>query len=206
MKLPELVFRTTTPAALEWFQRLDEQNRAQQELRAAFVAEMTELYGPAQREEGYPPVPVKARELWLRGRGGGAYALDSGRSEEPPKDSGWRLDSKDRNWQPKLATKQGKVWRDRLAELNQFNFLSHLPEVGIPEVIFLDLHMYGPSLEQDPETGALYNGWSTQHITEELARAREKATIEVEWEQMKLSEYVAYLEAKEEKNASEAES
>lgn len=200
MKYPELVFQTTSPEAIEWWQNIEELSKKQRELREAFEIEMTELYGPSprdtyERDEDGNPKPQTLRKLWLRGDF--AYALDSGYNEQPPAESGWRLDSKDRNWQPKLATKAGKEWKRRLQELNLTCVRSRMHEIGVPEVIFSGSYLYRPGLRFDAENGILYNGWGTQHVEEDLRKAHEKIPG-ITWERVKLSTYISWLESLEE--------
>lgn len=197
MKYPELVFKTTSPEAIAWWKNIEDLDRQQREAREAFEAEMTELFGPSlrdtyERNEDGTPKPQTQRRLWLRGDY--AYALDSGYNEQPPTDSGWRLDSKDRNWQPKLATKAGKEWKRRLGELNLTHIRSRMQEIGVPEIVFAGSYLYKPGLRFDAVNEILYNGWGTQHVEDELRKNHEKVPG-ITWERVKLSEYIAWLES-----------
>ena len=197
MKYPELVFKTTSPVAIAWWKDMEALSEKQNEARTAFENEMLELYGPTKRQtyDSGQREWLTTRRLWLRGDL--AYALDSGYDEQPPADSGWRLDSKDRNWQPKLATKAGKEWKRRLGELNLTLIRSRTEEIGVPTLCVTENHMYKPGLRFDAENEILYNGWGTQHVEAEVRQAHERVSGIV-WERVKLSQYIAWLESLEE--------
>lgn len=196
MSLPELVFKTTSSAAIAWWRDLNEAHARQTALRTNFEDEMTALYGPSQRDtyerdaDGNK-IPQTRRRLWVRGHH--AYALDSGYGELPPTDSGWRLDSKDRNWQPKLATAAGKGWKIRLAELNILNLEERYEAIGIPPLAFAGSYLYRPGLKFNEETQTLYVTWGSQHVQKEWD-AHVAKHPEVVWVQERLSAYIAWRE------------
>ena len=195
---PELVFKTTSPAAIEWHEKLAALRKQEWELRMAFEQEIVERFGPSTRRVyGSSPANVDGvqtgRPLWIRNDY--AFALDSGYDERPPADSGWRLDSKDRNWQPKLATKEGKEWKRRLGELNLVKMRSRWQEIGIPERYWGDNYIYFPSMTFDRENGVLYIGWGTQYAEDEFLKGV-AAFPDIQWERIPLSEWHAYLESR----------
>ena len=197
-KQPELVFRTTSPAAIEWYEKIRALRSEEWERRKAFEDEIVALFGPSQRDtyerdEDGNKKPQTGRPLWIRGDV--AYALDSAYSEQPPVDSGWRLDSKDRNWQPKLATTAGKEWKRRLGELNLVHMRSRWEEIGIPAVVFTDSYMFSPGIDFDPETQTLYIMWGSQWVQKDWDKQTAKFP-DIVWEQMPLSEWHARQEAK----------
>lgn len=195
---PELVFKTTSPRAIEWYRKISRLRISERKLREEFEDSMTELYGPSQRDtyernEDGTKKPQTRRLLWLRGDA--AYALDSAHNEQPPTDSGWRLDAKDRNWQPKLATKAGKEWKQRLIELNVVNMHTRWGEIGIPAIAFAGSFMYRPGMEFDEDEKVLYVSWGSQWVMREWEKATSKFP-DIEWVQVPLSEWHARQEAK----------
>ncbi|WP_404474781.1 hypothetical protein [Microbacterium aerolatum] len=199
MSNPELVFKTTSPDAIAWHENLVCLRKEEFELRKAFEDEIVALFGPSQRdtyerdEHGNRKAQT-GRPLWVRGDI--AFALDSAYDEQPPVDSGWRLDSKDRNWQPKLASKAGKEWKRRLGELNLVHMRTRWREIGIPEVVFAGMRMYSPGLSYDDQTKTLYVLWGTQYVEDEWAASTSKLP-NIEWTKVPLSEWHALRESKE---------
>lgn len=198
MSNPEMVYKTTSPDAVAWYENIARLRREEWELRRAFEAEIVERFGASQRDtyerdENGDRKPQTGRPLWVRGDL--AFALDSGYDERPPEDSGWRLDSKDRNWQPKLATSAGKEWKRRLGDLNLVRMRTRWREIGIPEVVFTDMRMFSPGLDYDEATRTLYVLWGTQYVQ----KGWDKETAQfpaIEWAVVPLSEWHAYREAK----------
>ncbi len=199
-KNPELVFKTTSPAAIAWYENIVKLRKEEWELRRAFEDEIVARFGPSQRR-AYASEGVQVNEdgnqtgrpLWVCGDL--AYALDSAYNEAPPADSGWRLDSKARNWQPKLATKEGKEWARRLRELNLVKMRTRWAEIGVPEVAFGDRYMYSPGVEFDEESKTLFIGWGTQYVEKEFL-TKTAAFPEIEWTRVPLSEWHARQEAR----------
>ena len=203
MRNPELVFKTTSLDAIAWYTNLTVLRKEELALRIAFEDEMLGLYGPAQaaeylweRDEEGNKIPPTRRALWVQGDI--AYALQSGYNERPPEDSGWRLDSKDHNWQPKLATKAGKEWRRRLSELNLVRMRGRWQEIGIPFLYWGERFIYNPGMSFDEATDTLYIGWGTQYAKDQfLKETSAKEGIDVVWEHIPLSEYHAWAETQE---------
>lgn len=184
----ELIYKTTSPDAISWWVDVSLRLNAQREARNAFIAEMTETYGVG---EGSASVKAGSRLLWtVNGR---ASALDSGCSETPPVSSGWRLDSKDRNWKPALKLAAGKALAKRLAELSTVDPLRELSAVGVPQLAFAGSHMYRPGIEFDEGERALYVTWSSGLCAKEM----EASYVDhVEWTEVPRSVWYARLEAK----------
>lgn len=198
-KNPELVFKTTSPDAIAWYEKLEQLRAEELKLRIAFEEEMLQLYGPSQkptyeRNDDGSKKDQERRALWIRGDI--AYALDSGYSEYPPEDSGWRLDSKDHNWQPKLKTAAGKKWAKRLSELNLVHMRSRWQEIGIPFLFWGEGYVYYPGMDFDQETKTLYIGWGTQYAEEQFLKET-SAFPSIEWDRVPLSEWHARREAME---------
>jgi hypothetical protein len=197
----ELIYKTTSPKAIEWFAEMDKLAKEQGEKRRAYEQRMTEEFGKPDLPDYYSDDRKNRRVLWVRGQY--AFALDSGNDETPPVDSGWRLDSKDRNWQPKLATKQGKARAAELAELNTFNIEARLPEVGIAQMVFAgNGYLYRPGMEFDEGERALYVMWGSGQCSKEALAVQAKVP-EVEWVEVPRSVWYARVEKIEAERAAE---
>jgi hypothetical protein len=197
----ELIYKTTSPKALAWYRDVLAQNKEQAAARAEYTDHMTAEFGKPDLPDYFSEERRSKRSLWLRGDR--AFAIDSGHNERPPVDSGWRLDSKDHNWQPKLATKAGKERAAELAALSTFDTRSHLPEIGVPQMAFADSHLYQPGLEFDEAEGVLYIAWGSGRCAAEALAAQAKVP-EIEWAEVKRSEWYAREEAKAEREAVDA--
>jgi hypothetical protein len=181
----ELIYKTTSPAAIAWWKNAEKLRGKEAELHKAFQDRMTALYGPAPGKEG--------RAIWHRG----AYimGIDSGSNEKPPVDSGWRLDSKERIWMPALAKATGKKLRAELDAMVLFDIRAHLPEIGVPQLAFADHHMYRAGMEFDQDEGAIYQIWGSGRCADECAAAAAKVP-DVEWVKVPRSAWYAREEAK----------
>ena len=195
---PEVVYRTTSPDAIAWAENIQRLRTEEIKLRTAFEEEMLALYGPSQRDtyernEDGSKKENDRRALWIRGDR--VYALDSGYNEQPPADSGWRLDSKEHDWRPKLATKAGKELRDRLNGLNLLHLRDQWEKIGIPPVVFTGNYMFSPGYEFDAKEGVVYISWGTQWVEEDWKKSTAKFP-DIVWEKVPLSEWHARQEAK----------
>jgi hypothetical protein len=182
----ELIYATTSEKAVAFWKTATALKDQERELRRAFEQRMTDAYGPVDGKE--------RRDLWVRGEY--CVGVDSGYSERPPADSGWRLDSKEHIWMPALATAAGKAWRKELGELTIYDMRSHLDELGIPALCFAGSYLFRPGIEFDDETGTLYNFWGSGMCEKEVLAHHAKVP-EVQWREVKRSEWYAMQEAKE---------
>jgi hypothetical protein len=121
--------------------------------------------------------------------------LASGYTEQPPLDSGWRLDSKDRYWAPKLATAAGKARAKELAALASYDHRATMPEIGIPQLAFAGNYHYHGGLEFDTATQTLYQVWGSCQCDQECKAAQVKVP-DVVWVEVPRSEWYAREEAK----------
>ncbi len=197
----ELIYKTTSPKALDWYRDILAKSKVQSQARAEYTDRMTAEFGKPDLPDYFSEERRAKRSLWLRGEH--AFAIDSGSNERPPEDSGWRLDSKDRNWQPKLATKAGKERAAELSALSTHNTRDHLPEIGVPQMAFADAHLYQPGLDYDEDAGVLYVLWGSGRCDKEALAAQAKVP-DVEWVEVKRSEWYAREEAKAEREPVDA--
>jgi hypothetical protein len=187
----ELIYKTTSPDAITWWQNAAEKRREEEVLRAEFAAEMLFTYGPRE-QSSYDPTPPD-RKLWLRGEG--VVGLDAAYNERPPADSGWRLDSKERIWMPALRTPAGRILRDRLRGLTVYRLRAHLREIGVPEMTFAGSYIYRPGLEFDEPTQTLFCTWGSGMCA--TAAVTEQAKVPaIVWEEVPRSVWYAREETK----------
>jgi hypothetical protein len=191
----ELIYRTSTPAAEAWWRNLVARRAEQDALRDAFEAEMLATYGPAQHRYGEG---VGKRSLYTNGRV--ITGIDAGYNEQPPAGSGWRLDSKDRFWKPALRTAEGRKLKARLVTLTTYIWQSHVTEIGIPELIFTDRYLMRPSLTADDDPFVLFQTWGSGQCEKDCLAEQAKHP-EIEWIEVKRSEWYAHEEAKAEATA-----
>lgn len=185
----ELIYKTTSPKAIAWWLAAAEKVRADKEARNAYVERMTAEFGLPQVPDYFEP--RERRDLWVRNDR--PVALDSGPDEQPPADSGWRLDSKDRNWQPKLATKAGKERAAELAALFTYDMRRDAKTIGVPEMVFADHSLLRPGMEYDEAEGAVYVVWSSGKAAKEF----EAASVDgIEWVEVPRSQWYAREERK----------
>lgn len=190
----ELIYKTTSPAAIAWWLNAKAEFDAAFDRRREYEARMTAEFGLPQRESYQ--TPVNTRALYVNSTS--ATGLDSGYSEQPPADSGWRLDSKSKFWKPKLATKEGKVRASELAALKSFDHAGHAPEVGVPSIIFSDGYVRRPNFYFDEETNTLYQLWGSGTCMPQCEAEAAKVPGVV-WEKVPRSQWYALVESKEAK-------
>ncbi len=158
----ELIYKTKDREALRWWRELEAERAAVMERRDAYEAKALELYGPmGSRYNSRTVRSDHENERRLIVQGHRAVGLACRIDEVPPEGSGWRLDSKEKWWFPKLAVAAGRKRRDEMADL-------HLPNearrgtiaFGIPEVFFGGQHLYRPGYVYREDTKELYVVWS----------------------------------------------
>jgi hypothetical protein len=184
----ELIFRTKSLEALIFWEHFEAKREERRKLIAEYIAKLTADFGPTAGSE--------ERNVWTRGVH--VYGVDCNRGEQPPADSGWRLDAKDGIWMPKLRTKAGQDRRDELRTLTVYDVTQHVHEIGIPSIIFTSAHLFRPGL--DFHEGSLYQLWGSGECRDDIlaAAATNPAVV---WEPVKRSEWYALQEAREAEKA-----
>lgn len=180
----ELIYRTTSPAALDFWAHAQAKAGERKKLVDAYIEQLTRDFGP---------VPGKTdRTVWNRGPH--VTGVDCAYGEAPPADSGWRLDSKEGIWKPKLRETAGKERARELAALTVYNVRTHLQEIGIPQMVWTDRHVFRPGIEF--HDGVLYQTWGSGQCRDEALAEAKKVTTVV-WEPVRRSEWYALEEARE---------
>lgn len=190
----ELIYKTRSPKAIEWWLAAAERVQADRRARSAYEDRMTEEFGVPDLPQYTEEERRTRRKLWLRGAR--VSGLDSGYDEQPPADSGWRLDSKDRYWKPKLATKAGKGRAAELAALCTYDMRDHTDEIGVASMAFAGSYLYRSGMDYDEAEGALYVVWGSGQCAKE-AEAVQAKVPDVVWVEVPRSEWYAREEAKE---------
>lgn len=179
----ELIYRTTSPAALDFWAHAETKASERKTLVDAYIEQLTHDFGT---------VNGKDRTVWNRGPV--VYGVECLYGEQPPADSGWRLDSKEGIWMPKLRIPAGKERARELAALTVYNVRAHVQEIGIPQMVMTDRHFFRPGIEF--HDGVLYQTWGSGKC-EPDALAEAAKVPEVVWEPVKRSEWYALEEARE---------
>jgi hypothetical protein len=187
----ELIYKTKTPAALEWWRHVQNQASAAHAFRSNYIKRMTNEFGPTPGR--YTESGNKDRALMVSRHI--VMGLASGYDEKPPVDSGWRLDSKERYWAPKLATKAGKERAAELATLAGFDVLKHVHEIGIPGMVIENLRMFTPGFSFDEDPEVLYQTWGSGLCAADCERSQAEHP-EIEWMEVPRSEWYAREESK----------
>lgn len=192
----ELIYKTSSPAAEQWWRHVEKTQKQQNELRRAFEDEMLATYGPADVSEH--STGHGKRLLYTNGRY--CSGIDCGYNERPPVGSGWRLDSKSRIWKPALKETAGKKLAKRLAALTVYVWQQHVAEIGVPEVIFAGSYLFRPGFTTDAEPFVLFQTWGSGQC-EPQCLAEQAKHPEVEWTEIPRSQWYARLEAQQQVDA-----
>lgn len=187
----ELIYKTTSPDAIAWWRNAQVVHSAAYELRRKYEERMTAEFGLPKHPDYM--TPVETRGLYVNSTN--ATGIDSGYDEQPPAGSGWRLDSKQKFWKPKLATKEGKVRAKELLALRSFDYAGHAPEIGVPGLVFSGNYIRHAGFHFDKETETLYQLWGSGTCAPSCETEQAKVPGVV-WEKVPRSEWYALEEAK----------
>lgn len=188
----ELIYKTSELKAVLWWQQLERRRAEVQKHRREYEDKALEEFGPMGSRYNYGSTHSEhenARRLIVSSHR--AVGLSCRIDEEPPEGSGWRLDSKEKWWFPKLATAAGRKRRDELIPL-------HLPneqtlgqdEFGIPAVFFAGQHMYRPGYTFREDTQELFVVWSSYECRNAMLRVHEPT----DWEMVSREDWYAWRE------------
>jgi hypothetical protein len=188
----ELIYKTTSLAAIEWWKKAEDEAELARRLRNEYMDKQTALYGPTPGGT-YESAPTKDRGLMVSRHI--VLGLASGHNEQPPANSGWRLDSKERFWKPKMATRAGKERASELKTLTGYNLRGHVDEIGVPGMAVAGMRLYSAGLEFDTASGVLYQTWGSGRCAEECVKVQ-ALHPNTAWEEVPRSEWYAREEAK----------
>ena len=191
-----LVYKTSSPKAIEWFRDLNALFLINKKLREAYAKNMFDEFGPVGLRFEYDSEPVEDRPL-MRNSENEITGVMSASGEAPPKGSGWRLDAESGFWKPDLRSKAGK---ERAAELEKLKgptlTSADGASVGITPVAFAfeEHRLYRPGVSFREGTGELYVSWGSAACEPEARKTIERAASDVSWERVPLSEWHAWQE------------
>lgn len=187
-----LVYRTSSPRAIDWFNGVEARERVIREKRDAYTAAITEQFGAVGKRYEHSTEELDNRPLMRDSRNRvTGVACKSG--EKPPKGSGWRLDADSGFWKPDLRSKAGKERDTELEALHGVDSRSELHTIGAAGLAFVPGRMYQPGLRFRKETGDLYVSWGSKDCEDDMLAAG-KAVDDVVWEAVPLSEWHSWME------------
>lgn len=187
-----LVYRTSSPKAVDWFHDVEAREQGVRAKRDAYTQELTERYGPVGKRYEYSSEELDHRPL-MRDSRNRITGVACSHGEQPPKGSGWRLDSKTGFWKPDLRSKAGKERDAELEALHGVDSRSELDSIGATGLSFVPGRMYQPGLRFRKETGELYVTWGSRGCEGDMLAAGAKVD-DVAWESVPLSEWHAWME------------
>lgn len=198
----ELIYKTTNEYEVELWHALMKKVESNRQKRTEFMKKMTEEFGPSPKHRySYRDKSMNEFRLLILS-GAAVKGLDCGYDEEPPAGSGWRLDSKDHYWYPKLKEAAGKARSKELAALYGVGSRELARTFEVPEHIFGTGYLYSPGFTFDQDTQTLYLTWGSFECNAEMQEFLNK-NPQKGWTEVPRSEWYAYVEAREaKKNAS----
>ncbi len=200
--MPEVIFKTNSPAALErnaaWLEIAEQQRLAYVEflddIQAAFGDRAEDKGGIFIRDEEHAQKPHRV----LLGNRYGIKGFTSGYNEQAPKGSGWRYDRDEVGWVPDKRTKVGKEHQKRIDDLNaMYDIQKHFRDIGISSIATGGGYMGRPGTSTDPD-GTIYQMWSQEDFLEDVQEGIDRVAPDgIVWERVPLSAWYARLEAQE---------
>ena len=194
----ELIYKTETPAIVDWYRELTATTNAEGDARLAYADSLTEEIGSDEKGA--------SRTLWvMRGWSGetrvvGIAANDADRTNPPV---GLRYDKKKGYLVPALKVARGKKFAAEFAALegkparDELNSLFGVPSsvMGSDEDRSGNVYMYHAGFEFDTATGVLYMVWGSGRVAAEVEKGMAKHP-EIIWARVPRSEWYAREESK----------
>ncbi len=192
----ELIFKTSSPKALEWWEEITAYKSEVAVRRAEYVKKLTELMGPSDRSD--------VREVYATfNYDGSSYingiAIRGGEASNVP--IGWRLDQRKWRLVPALKTEEGKAIRAEMNLLSERAYMESAPSIGIrtsadgprnDEQGTGNIYFPGTHVDKDEDGKAttLYVTWGSGWVRG-AAVATQAKVPEVEWVEIPLEEWIA---------------
>lgn len=200
----ELIFKTTSPRAIEWW---NQTQAALEEGRArinSLIERWTAEYGPSDDSD--------SRSIWTyRGWNGATNIMGmvANKDEVSSPPTGWRFDKKEGVLVPALRSARGKELAAEMEAARGGVWRRDLAAIGVPDDVIGDTadngysrRRYQPGFDFDDDTQTLYQVWGTGLAEKECLEEQAKVP-EVEWVEVKRSEWYAREEAKQSATADE---
>lgn len=194
----ELIYKTTSPAALDWYSDLTRRDTEAREVVREFLTRINEVIPPWPGESNRDLVTFRDRPAGITFTPTEQVARRWGTRANLPE--GWRIK---REWSntlvPALNTKAGKA---RQAELDALPWVSILSDMetrlGIPSMIMVPGHIYSPGFDVDRDdegvATALWITWGSGRCEGDFLKEVSRHPADVEWIEVPRSEWYARVE------------
>lgn len=186
----ELVFKTASPAAIEWWEGIRARLDGDRLNRIALAEELTAALGPGHDGDLrrlYAITTWEGSDLVTGVEAVGAEWTD------PP--AGWRFDRKTQHLVPALRTDEGRAALKRLQAVSGTPWRTGSEAVGIPRRISIprppgptDGMVHEAGIFFDVEPRVLYQLWSTTAVYDEVV-AKQANARGVEWAEVTRAEW-----------------
>lgn len=192
MNAAALAYKTSSPAALKWWDEITEKVASEQERRRAYTDQLLANFGPVGLRYQYDQDEINDRPL-MRNRLNDITGVLCRDGEQPPKGSGWRLDASTGFWKPDLRSNAGKARQEEIDALSGTDILGEAHVIGAPgEVFSANFSMiYRMSMHLREDTRELYVTWPSKECADGMAKA---AVEGVTWTEVPLSEWYGWQE------------
>lgn len=197
----ELIYKTSSPAALAWISDFSLRDQAARDVAMAFKARINEAIPPWPGESTRELVTLRDHIV------GVSYSYEEGRSrhwgDKINLPTGWRVKREwDRVLVPNKSTKEGKAWQAEMDALPWLDILKDMHEhLGTPSVLMTDGRMFTPGTsvdrDEDGNVTTIYSTWGSGRCADEFFKEIERAKkdADVTWEEVPRSQWYARLEA-----------
>lgn len=191
MSTPRLIYKTSSPAAISWWQAVANRNSAVMRRRRAYEEALLAQFGPVGKRYQYDAEPFDSRPV-MRNEQNQVTGVLSASGERPPAGSGWRLDAASGFWKPDLRTNAGKA---RSAELEALAGVDVREEsyaaVGVPGAHLGGHRLYRHGMLFRQDTSEIYVTWGSQDCRSSMPQAPVEG---IAWVEVPLSEWHAWRE------------
>lgn len=194
----ELIYKTTSPKAIEWWHATQDALEADRIKRNALADQLSKEFGTGEHSPH--------RDLWINtGWDGdifitGMAPINDERNLPP---EGWRFDRNKGHLVPALRTNRGKQLAREFESIRGAKWRADsLAVLGVPRHIESPTsdeqgrrRLYDAGFEFDEESQTLYQAWGSGTV-EKAVLAAQANVPDVVWEEVKRSEWYARQEAK----------
>lgn len=190
----ELIYRTSSPAALAWRLAYTERwveckvawDAFEFDVEAALGIPEGEQHRSLYMVDGQIVGIVRTSDEWADRRNYGTRF------------PGWKEHQRWPILTPKLNTKAGKEWQAKLAALPVLSLRTEARQIGVPDYILTDGRMFSGGFDYDEDdehgTTAIYQVWGSGEC-ERACLAEQAKHPEIEWVEVPRSAWYARLEA-----------
>lgn len=194
----ELIYKTTSEAALQWFRDFESRRQSNGLVLDAFQKEIESTLGPV---DGQAWDGTKRPLLLSRGKVVGVvrsveeYRRGNYKTHFP----GWREHERWDALVPSKNTKLGKEWARRIEDLPKLELREEASAIGVPYMVFANHRMYEAGFDvdyaKDNSPTAIYQLWGSG-LCEGDCLKEQAEHPDIEWVEVPRSQWYARVEAK----------